>query len=188
MTLMPYRNEPPIDWTTAPYKEQLQKALAEVKEQFGKTYPLYIDGQEIATKDALKSVNPANHQEIVGYVSQATREHIDQAVAAASRAFKTWRHTTFEERAMYLMKAAQIMRKRKAELMAWQIYESGKTGPRRTATCAKPSTFSSSTRARPSSWGKAPRSPRILEKTTGCFICRSAWVSSFHLGTSRLPS
>ncbi|WAH44704.1 L-glutamate gamma-semialdehyde dehydrogenase [Alicyclobacillus fastidiosus] len=123
---MPYRNEPPIDWTTAPYKEQLQKALAEVKEQFGKTYPLYIDGQEIATKDALKSVNPANHQEIVGYVSQATREHIDQAVAAASRAFKTWRHTTFEERAMYLMKAAQIMRKRKAELMAWQIYESGK--------------------------------------------------------------
>ncbi|GEO25437.1 1-pyrroline-5-carboxylate dehydrogenase [Alicyclobacillus acidoterrestris] len=126
MTLMPYRNEPPTDWTTAPYKQQLEQALAEVKKQFGKTYPLYIDGQEIMTDDLLKSVNPANHQEVVGYISQATRAHVDQAIAAAARAFKTWRHTTFEERAMYLMKAAQIMRQRKAELMAWQIYESGK--------------------------------------------------------------
>lgn len=129
MTLMPYRNEPPIDHKAAPHKDKLLAALAQVKSQFGKTYPLYIDGQEIITENPLASLNPAKHQEVVGYVSQANQAHIDKAVASAQKAFGSWRHTTFEERAMYLMKAAEIMRRRKPELMAWQIYESGKNWP-----------------------------------------------------------
>ncbi|WAH39255.1 L-glutamate gamma-semialdehyde dehydrogenase [Alicyclobacillus dauci] len=123
---MPYRNEPPIDFTTAPHKDKLLAALEQVKAQFGKTYPLYINGKQIQTENPLASVNPAKHREVVGYVSQANQKHIDEAIDAAKKAFESWRHTSFEERAMYLMKAAEIMRRRKPELMAWQIYESGK--------------------------------------------------------------
>ncbi|WP_174520818.1 L-glutamate gamma-semialdehyde dehydrogenase [Alicyclobacillus acidiphilus] len=123
---MPYRNEPTIQFTASPHKERLQEALNQVKSQFGKTYPLYIGGQEIFTDETLASVNPAKHAEVVGYVSQADENHIEQAIKAAKQAFTTWRATTFEERAMYLLRAAAIMRRRKEELMAWQIFESGK--------------------------------------------------------------
>lgn len=126
MTLMPYRNEPSTDFTMAPHKDKLLAALAQVKSQFGQTYPLLIGGKEVTTEKTLASLNPAEHRDVVGYMSEATREHIDSAVEAAKAAFQSWRHTTFEERAMYLMRAAEIMRKRKEELMAWQIYESGK--------------------------------------------------------------
>ncbi|MDQ0189033.1 L-glutamate gamma-semialdehyde dehydrogenase [Alicyclobacillus cycloheptanicus] len=126
MTVKPYQNEPVIDWTTPERSAELKKAIAQVRSQFGKTYPLFIDGQAVTTERVLPSLNPSKHAEVVGHVSQATRDHIDRAIAAASRAFETWSQTSFQERAMYLFKAAQIMRDRKAELMAWQILESGK--------------------------------------------------------------
>lgn len=126
MTVKPYQNEPVIDWTTPERSAELKKAIAQVRSQFGKTYPLVIDGQASTTDKVLPSVNPANHEEVVGNVSQATKDDIDRAIVAASRAFETWSQTSFAERAMYLFKAAQVMRQRKAELMAWQILESGK--------------------------------------------------------------
>lgn len=126
MTLIPYRNEPTIDFSVSPHKERLQAALNQVKSEFGKTYPLYIDGREVYTNDTLASVNPSRHAEVVGYVSQAQADHIEASITAAKKAFTTWRTTSFEERAMYLLRAAEIMRKRKEELMAWQIFESGK--------------------------------------------------------------
>ncbi|WDL95419.1 L-glutamate gamma-semialdehyde dehydrogenase [Alicyclobacillus sp. ALC3] len=126
MTLMPYRNEPTIDWTEQSRKADLEAALASVKAQFGKTYPLYVGGRDITTNNTLASQNPSKHSEVVGFVSQADKAVIDEAITAAERAFDTWRLTSFRERAMYLVKAAEVMRKRKAELMAWQIYESGK--------------------------------------------------------------
>jgi 1-pyrroline-5-carboxylate dehydrogenase len=123
---MPYHNEPTIDYGVAEHRDKLLAALEQVKAEFGKTYPLYIGGKQITTDTTLKSVNPAKHAEIIGHVSQAHQAHIDAAVMAANEAFSSWSQTTFEERAMYLVKAAAVIRRRKAELMAWQIYESGK--------------------------------------------------------------
>src|SRR5579875_2909002 len=121
MTVMPYRNEPVINWTEPERAKELQAALEQVKSQFGKTYPLFVNGKEIVTENTLASLNPSNHSQVVGHVCQADRRVIDEAVQAASQAFESWSLTSFEERAMYLFKAAEIMRKRKPELMAWQI-------------------------------------------------------------------
>lgn len=126
MTVMPYRNEPVVDWTSSDKSAELTKALKAVREQFNQTYPLSIDGKEITTERTMPSLNPSNHEEVIGLVSQATPAHIDDAIQAANLAFESWAKTSFEERAMYLFRAAAIMRKRKAELMAWQILESGK--------------------------------------------------------------
>ncbi|MCL6626794.1 L-glutamate gamma-semialdehyde dehydrogenase [Alicyclobacillus shizuokensis] len=126
MTLMPYRNEPTIDWTASERAAELRWNLESVRGQFGQTYPLFVNGREIRTDKTLASLNPSDHREVVGHVCQADRRVIDEAVDAAQKAFETWKLTSFEERAMYLLKAAAIMRRRKAELMAWQIFESGK--------------------------------------------------------------
>lgn len=126
MTLMPYRNEAVIDWADPSRKGEIQAALEAVKAQFGKTYPLWVNGREMVTEKTLPSLNPSAHREVVGYISQSDKGVIDEAVIAAEQAFESWRLTSFTERAMYLLRAAAVMRKRKAELMAWQIYESGK--------------------------------------------------------------
>ncbi len=126
LTLQPYRNEPVLDWSQADRRRQLEAALTSVKTQFGKTYPLYIGGREVTTPDRLESLNPSRHSEVVGLVCQADKALIDESVSAADRAFANWRLTSFQERALFLVKAAAIMRRRKAELMAWQIWESGK--------------------------------------------------------------
>ncbi|MCY0865518.1 MAG: L-glutamate gamma-semialdehyde dehydrogenase [Sulfobacillus sp.] len=126
MAIQPYRSEPLTDFHEAENQARMQEALAWVRSQFGKEYPLVIGGVRHTTPDAIVSTNPANPDEIVGRVSKATREHIDQALEAAWDAFAAWKRLTGEERARYLFKAAAIMRRRKWELAAWEVFEAGK--------------------------------------------------------------
>lgn len=126
MTITAFSNEKEKDWTLRENKEKLQKALALAKEQFSAHYPLNINGEEIFSDKKSISRNPSNHQEILGYVSQADKNHVDEAIIAAKQAFGSWRLRTFRQRALFLIKAAELLRQRKTEFMAWLIYESGK--------------------------------------------------------------
>lgn len=49
------------------------------------------------------------------------------AISAAEDAWQQWKHAPPKERAIVLLKAAQIMRRRKFEINAWMILESGKS-------------------------------------------------------------
>ncbi|PTM58798.1 L-glutamate gamma-semialdehyde dehydrogenase [Desmospora activa] len=126
MTLIPFQNEPFLDYSLPENKQKMTQALQKVKSQLEQTYPLWIGGKDIESETLEKSVNPAKHQEVIGYISQANAAMIKEAIQAATQAFDSWQFTSFEERAMYLVKAAAIMRRRKHELCAWQILESGK--------------------------------------------------------------
>jgi RHH-type proline utilization regulon transcriptional repressor/proline dehydrogenase/delta 1-pyrroline-5-carboxylate dehydrogenase len=119
-------NEPMVDFTRAEHRTAFPKAIALVRMKLGKTYPLYIDGKEIATTERVNTVNPANPAEILGEISQAGVEEAKLAVAAAKKAFPAWRDTTPHERAEYLLKGAVAARKRIFELSAWQVLEIGK--------------------------------------------------------------
>ncbi|MGE4552653.1 MAG: L-glutamate gamma-semialdehyde dehydrogenase [Desulfovibrionaceae bacterium] len=122
----PFRNEPMLDPTIAEERAAFPAAIAKVRGQLGKTYPLFIGGKEVATSQAVESVNPANPKEIIGRVSQAGKAEIDQAVAAAEAAFPAWRDTPARQRAQILCRAAAVMRRRVHEFSAWQILEVGK--------------------------------------------------------------
>ncbi|MFN3510751.1 MAG: aldehyde dehydrogenase family protein, partial [Tsuneonella troitsensis] len=61
------------------------------------TYPCLIDGELVTTDATLEVLNPANEQ-VVGLVPACGPDELDRAVAAARKAFKTWRKTSFEER------------------------------------------------------------------------------------------
>ncbi|QQE79076.1 L-glutamate gamma-semialdehyde dehydrogenase [Alicyclobacillus sp. SO9] len=126
MTLQPYSNEPVIDYSVEENKNKLLQALDKVKSEFGKSYPLWVGGRDVETDTKQESVNPAKKTEVIGYLSQANKSVIDDAFTAANKAFESWSQVSFGERALYLIKAAAVMRRRKMELMAWQVYESGK--------------------------------------------------------------
>ena len=121
-----FANEPFPDWTQADARRAYADALADVRSQLGKTYPLFINGEDLSTDDVMESVNPARPGEVIGRVCQAGVEEIDAAVAAASAALPAWRDTPAVERAACLTRAAEVARRRLVELSAWQTLEGGK--------------------------------------------------------------
>ncbi|MHC4440905.1 MAG: aldehyde dehydrogenase family protein, partial [Planctomycetota bacterium] len=121
-----FSNQAFADFSLPEIRNAFTDAISRVKKNLGKTYPLFIGGQEITTETTVDSVNPARPDEIIGRVSQAGKEEIADAVRVAKDAFQTWRDTPAHERAAYLLEAAKKARKRIYELVAWQVLEAGK--------------------------------------------------------------
>jgi RHH-type transcriptional regulator, proline utilization regulon repressor / proline dehydrogenase / delta 1-pyrroline-5-carboxylate dehydrogenase len=71
--------------------------------------------------------NPANPQEIVGQVSLARSEQLEQAISHAHQINFTWANTSIESRAACLERAADLFERRLSEFMALAVKEGGKT-------------------------------------------------------------
>jgi len=117
--LFPGLNNPKV-------RQAFPAAIAAVREELGRDYPLYIAGADVVTDEVVDSVNPADPDEVIGRVCQAGAEQVEDALTAAQEAFLSWRDTPPAERAEYLVKAAEIARKRIYELSSWQVLEEGK--------------------------------------------------------------
>jgi 1-pyrroline-5-carboxylate dehydrogenase len=127
MTLPEFHNEPFTDFSAPENAAAMEQALAEVKAQFGRTYPLIIGGERITTEATIDSINPANPSEVVGRVASASPEQANRAIVVAHAAFESWRKVPAEQRAEYLFKAAAELRRRKFEMAAWMVYEVSKS-------------------------------------------------------------
>jgi len=88
---------------------------------------LFIDGEWLGSEGRVTEevVNPSTGEPI-GALPHATVEDLDRAVAAASRAFKTWRNTTAYDRAKIIRKAADILRERAADIGRRMTLDQGK--------------------------------------------------------------
>ncbi len=114
------------DFSKEDNRQAMFAALGRVESQLGRSYPLVLGGEEITTDDKIKSLNPSNFTEIVGYFSKANAMHAERAIAIADETFKMWSRIPAEERARYLLKAGAIMKRRRLELAAWIVFEEGK--------------------------------------------------------------
>lgn len=126
MTIAPFHNEPFTDFAKEENKRDMQAALAKVKQQLGREYPLHIGAEKLFTEQRIVSINPGNVDETIGSVSKASQEQAEQAMQAALAAFDSWKQVPAAERAGYLFKAAELMRLRKHEFSAWMVLEAGK--------------------------------------------------------------
>jgi len=121
-----FENEPFADFTQEAMRRAFTDAIAKVRGQLGRQYPLIIGGQEVRTTDTLSSVNPAKPGEVIGTICQASTKEIDLAIEAAKKAAPGWKALSPEDRAGYLLKAAEIARQEIFTLSAWQTLEVGK--------------------------------------------------------------
>jgi 1-pyrroline-5-carboxylate dehydrogenase len=126
MGLIPYNNEPGLDWSDEKNIEKMRAALDEVGASLGRSYPLIIGGNRVETDGEIVSVNPANPSRVVGRVAAATEREADMALETAKNAFESWSRTEPGARARIMLRAAAIMRRRKFEMLAWEVYEGGK--------------------------------------------------------------
>ena len=127
ISLDPFRNEPPLDWTRAEHRSRFSSALRTVRKRFPIRAPLVVGEQQIHTGRTIRSVNPNDPEEIVGNAVSAGAEDAGRAIELARKAFEGWRETFVEERARYLFQAAEAARRQRYELAALQVFEAGKT-------------------------------------------------------------
>ena len=121
-----FRNEPLTDFAREENRAAMKSALDSVRAQFGRTYPVVIDNQPQPATKTMERENPSRKSEVLGKVAMATVEQANQAVASCQRAFDGWRDTPVHDRAELLRRLAEQFRKRKFELAAWIVYETGK--------------------------------------------------------------
>jgi len=126
-TLPAFRNEPYLDFSKPENRKSAAEALALVRSRFGATYPLRVAGREARTGDLLKSVNPSQPSEVVGYHEKATAALAREAVESAYAFFPEWSATPAADRVSMLFRAGEILRRRKLEFDAWLVVEAGKT-------------------------------------------------------------
>jgi RHH-type proline utilization regulon transcriptional repressor/proline dehydrogenase/delta 1-pyrroline-5-carboxylate dehydrogenase len=121
-----FYNEPEYDFAQEEPRKLITSALAQVRQEVNRFYPLVINNQEITTEADLVSRNPSRPDEIVGRVARARISDAEHAVQAARHAFASWREASAAERADFLFRAADVMHARRAELAAWEVLEAGK--------------------------------------------------------------
>lgn len=125
--LRPFQNEPLTDFSIPANVQAFQASLNKVKAEIGRTYPLVIGGKRIQLDETFPSLNPSRPKEVLGYFSKAGEAHAEMAVKAAAQAFETWRFTSPQERARFVLQAAAEMRRRKHEFSAVMVLEVGKS-------------------------------------------------------------
>jgi len=126
MKIRPFRNEPITDFSKESNVKIQKAALDAVKKKLGATYEIIINGKKIKTEKTFSSINPSDVSQVIANFCKGTKELADLAVESAYKTFQTWRYTSPEERAGYLLKGAAIMKKRRFEINAYMILEAGK--------------------------------------------------------------
>ena len=121
-----FSNEPFIDFNDPENARSMRRALDHVGVHLGVEYSLIIGGKRLKTAERIRSVNPARPAQVVGVHQKADAAQVEAAMAAAQKAFDSWSKTPVETRVSLLLGAAEIVRKRKFEFMAWLTYEVGK--------------------------------------------------------------
>jgi 1-pyrroline-5-carboxylate dehydrogenase len=121
-----FANEPFTDFNDPENARSVRRALDQVAAHLGSEYPLIIGGKRFKTAEHIRSINPARPAQIVGVHQKAGAPQVDAAMSAALRAFDSWSKVSVDDRASLLLGAADVIRKRKFEFMAWLTYEVGK--------------------------------------------------------------
>ncbi len=103
------KNEPVKSYAPgSPERAELQKALAEARATVIEI-PQYIGSEEIYSQDKKTVAPPHDHQHILGYFHEGTKEDVAKAIDVALEARKSWSTLTWEQRAAIFLKAAELI-------------------------------------------------------------------------------
>lgn len=90
-----------------------------------KEFSMTINGKLVTTEKTLPVYNPAN-EEVIAQVPCATKEHLNEAVSAARKAFPAWSALSVDERAEKIVQFAEAFYEKKDELARLFTLEMGR--------------------------------------------------------------
>jgi succinate-semialdehyde dehydrogenase / glutarate-semialdehyde dehydrogenase len=79
----------------------------------------------MGTSAVIQSLNPAT-EEVIATFESTRSEQVDQAIESAQRTYRSWRRTTFTERAACMQRAGAYLRQHRARLAGLATAEMGK--------------------------------------------------------------
>ena len=121
-----FKNQSFKDFSVPENKKQMEEELVRAEKNFGKEYDLYIGGKWVKSGDKFESINPSDKNQVIGVFQKASKKEADQAIEAGLKAFAKWKNFPAKERAAVLLRASQIMQRRRIEIDAWMVLEEGK--------------------------------------------------------------
>ncbi|PSL17929.1 L-glutamate gamma-semialdehyde dehydrogenase [Dyadobacter jiangsuensis] len=103
------KNEPVKSYAPgSPERSELKKALAAARAKVI-DIPQYIGSEEVYSQNKKAVSPPHDHQHILGYFHEGTKEDVAKAIDAALEARKGWATLTWEQRAAIFLKAAELI-------------------------------------------------------------------------------
>jgi RHH-type proline utilization regulon transcriptional repressor/proline dehydrogenase/delta 1-pyrroline-5-carboxylate dehydrogenase len=121
-----FTNEPETDFVEPENQRQMQEALAAVRLRLGETVPIIIAEKQEQSPHLEERRDPSDTSRIASRTYFATPEQADRAIATACAAFPQWRDTPVDERCALLIRVADEFQRRRFEIAAWQVFETGK--------------------------------------------------------------
>ncbi len=102
-------NEPVKSY--APGSPERDAVLKAYKTMFNSStdVPMYINGKDVTTGNTRTMSPPHDHKHIVGQYHIAEKSHVEEAIATALEARKTWSQMPWEQRAGIFLKAAELI-------------------------------------------------------------------------------
>ncbi len=105
---------------------RFERALAEVKAGLGASHPMYIDGRDVEAGQGVARTSPIDDRVVTGRFPSGGAADVEAAVAAARRAFDTWRRTPTAERLAVARRVADLIEERVYTIGAALAIEVGK--------------------------------------------------------------
>jgi 1-pyrroline-5-carboxylate dehydrogenase len=127
MALTKFKNESYIDWSRKEHRSKMLQALDQASSHFGVEYENVIGGGGVRSLEKFSSLNPSEPSEVVGVFQKSSQGDATKALEVALEKFEEWKWVAPRKRAEYLFKAAHVMRRRRFELNAAEVFEVGKT-------------------------------------------------------------
>ena len=124
-----FANEPLADFSLESTRRAMQEAVGRAAAALARRpvdVPVVIDGRPVETAATFSRHDPSDRSRHVAEVSAASAADAIRALEVARRAQPAWRETGWERRAGVLEEAAAIMRRRRGELAALEVFEVGK--------------------------------------------------------------
>lgn len=102
-------NEPVKSY--APGTPEREEVLKTYKNMYNSTIevPLYINGKEVRSGNTATMSPPHDHKHILGTYHKAEKKHIDEAIATALEARKSWAKMPWQNRAGIFLRAAELL-------------------------------------------------------------------------------
>ncbi len=142
----------------------------------------YIDGAWREPTQTFESTNPANKNDLVGTAPQSTSQDVDEAVAAAKKAYETWRDLSWVNRAEIIDTFAQLIRREVDTLAEIVTRECGKPlneGRADVVEALHMAQYVAGLGRMPYGWAVSSEIPAkdafILRKSKGVVACITPW-------------
>ncbi|KAF3273747.1 1-pyrroline-5-carboxylate dehydrogenase, partial [Orbilia oligospora] len=90
-------------------RNKLQAALDVLKNKGTTDIPVVVGGKSITTDNKVAQYMPSHHAKTIATASQATKEHVNEAISSALAAREAWSTLPFADRAAIFLKAANLV-------------------------------------------------------------------------------